>query len=214
VSAKITNGRNHVFLCSKDGMSIRFNEEEVRPMGRTARGVIGMSLDPGDRLVAMEVLDAENTKPFEVLTITESGYGKRTPVAEYRLQSRGGKGVITMKTNDRNGAILGARQVLPKDDVMLVSNKGQMIRVHVGEISEQGRNTQGVRVMSMSAGEKVVSVEYMAEAAAAAEGDETGGIPGNGTGPGGAGSGASNGSGNDATDVVGGDAGNDSTPTN
>ncbi|MCM2278010.1 MAG: DNA gyrase subunit A [Oligoflexia bacterium] len=174
VGAKITNGRNHVFLCSKDGMSIRFNEEEVRAMGRSARGVIGMSLDAGDRVVAMEVLDAENTKPFEVLTITEGGYGKRTPVIDYRLQSRGGKGIITMKTTDKNGAVMGARQVLPKDDVMLVSNKGQMIRVHVGEISEQGRNTQGVRVMTMSSGEKVVSFEYMAENAVINEENGTG----------------------------------------
>ncbi|MCM2322115.1 MAG: DNA gyrase subunit A, partial [Oligoflexia bacterium] len=169
VSAKITTGTSHVFLCSKDGMSIRFNEEEVRPMGRSARGVIGMSLNEGDRVVAMEVLDAENTKPFEILTITEGGYGKRTTVSDYRLQSRGGKGIITMKSNDRNGDVLGARQVLPKDDVMLVSNKGQMIRVHVGEISEQGRNTQGVRVMTMSTGEKVVSFEYMAESAVETE---------------------------------------------
>ena len=163
VSAKITDGKSDVFLCSKDGMSIRFSEEDVRPMGRAARGVIGMSLDEGDRVVAMEVLHTNDERPFEVLTITESGYGKRTPVPEYRLQSRGGKGIITMKTNDKNGAVMGARQVLPKDDVMLVSDKGQMIRVHVGEISEQGRNTQGVRVMTMSPGEKVVSFEYMAE---------------------------------------------------
>ncbi|OFZ52853.1 MAG: DNA gyrase subunit A [Bdellovibrionales bacterium RIFOXYC1_FULL_54_43] len=163
VSAKLTQGNNDVFVCSKDGMSIRFNEEDVRPMGRTARGVIGISLDEGDRVVAMEVLDTR--AGFEVLTITESGYGKRTPVADYRAQSRGGKGIITMKTNDRNGAVMGSRQVLPKDDVMLVSNKGQMIRIHVGEISEQGRNTQGVRLMTMSPGEKVVSFEYMAETA-------------------------------------------------
>jgi DNA gyrase subunit A len=165
VSAKLTNGQNDVFLCSKDGMSIRFPEEDVRPMGRSARGVIGMSLDEGDRAVAMEVLDRNSDKPFEVLTVTEGGYGKRTPVSEYRIQSRGGKGIITMKTTDKNGSILGARQVLPKDDIMLVSNKGQMIRIHVGEISEQGRNTQGVRLMTVSPGEKVVSFEPMAESA-------------------------------------------------
>ncbi|OFZ20113.1 MAG: DNA gyrase subunit A [Bdellovibrionales bacterium GWB1_55_8] len=164
ISAKITEGNNHLFLCSNSGMSIRFSEEDVRPMGRTARGVIGMSLDEGDRVVALEVLGT-GEQAHEVLTVTESGYGKRTPVSEYRLQSRGGKGIITMKTTDRNGEVLGARQVLPKDDVMLVSNRGQMIRIHVGEISEQGRNTQGVRLMTMSGGEKVVSFEYMAETA-------------------------------------------------
>jgi DNA gyrase subunit A len=171
VSARMTDGNKDIFICTKDGMGIRFKEDDVRPMGRTARGVIGMSLDEGDRVVAMEVLDRVETPEhaLEVLTITESGYGKRTPVTEYRLQSRGGKGVITMKLGDKNnGFVMGARQVLPKDDVMLVSNKGQMIRVHVGEISEQGRNTQGVRVMTMSPGEKVVSFEYMAETAAAA----------------------------------------------
>lgn len=164
ISAKLTNGNNDIFLCSKDGMSIRFSEEDVRAMGRTARGVIGMSLDEGDRVVAMEVLDPViSDRPYEVLTVTESGYGKRTPVCDYRRQSRGGKGIITMKTNEKNGAILGARQVLPDNDIMLVSNRGQMIRIHVGEISEQGRNTQGVRLMSVSPGEKVVSFEEMAE---------------------------------------------------
>jgi DNA gyrase subunit A len=163
VSAKITNGKNDVFLCSKDGMSIRFSEEDVRPMGRTARGVIGMGIDDKDVVVAMEVLDTQSTTPFEILTVTESGYGKRTPVSEYRQQSRGGKGIITMKTNDKNGDVLGARQVLPTDDLMLVSNKGQMIRIHVGGISEQGRNTQGVRLMTVAMGEKVVSIEQMAE---------------------------------------------------
>ena len=164
ISAKLTNGKNDVFLCSKDGMSIRFSEEDVRPMGRAARGVIGMSLDEKDSVVAMEVLDPSvSTQSFEVLTITDGGYGKRTPVAEYRQQSRGGKGIITLKTMEKNGSVMGARQVLPKDDVMLVSNKGQMIRINVGGISEQGRNTQGVRLMTMSMSEKVVSFEYMAE---------------------------------------------------
>ncbi len=163
VSAKITNGKNDIFLVSKEGMSIRFNEEDVRPMGRTARGVIGMSLDEGDRVVAMESLETGSADSHEILTITDNGYGKRTPVTEYRQQSRGGKGIITMKGSEKNGQVMGSRQVLPKDDVMLVSNKGQMIRIHVGEISEQGRNTQGVRVMTMATGEKVVSFEYMAE---------------------------------------------------
>ncbi len=171
IGARLTDGKKDIFLCTKDGMGIRFDEGDVRAMGRTARGVIGMSLDEGDRIVAMEVLDKVESPEHakEILTITESGYGKRTPVTEYRHVNRGGKGVITMKLGDKNnGVVMGARQVLPKDDVMLVSNKGQMIRVHVGEISEQGRNTQGVRVMTMSPGEKVVSFEYMAESAVAA----------------------------------------------
>jgi DNA gyrase subunit A len=182
VSAKLTDGTKDIFLCSQSGMSIRFSEEGVRAMGRVARGVIGIDLDEGDRVVAMEVLDTKTETPFEILTVTESGYGKRTPVPEYRQQSRGGKGIITMKTNDKNGFVLGARQVLPKDDLMLVSNKGQMIRIHVGEISEQGRNTQGVRLMTVATGEKVVSIEYMAENAVAAEASEASG-DGNGTPP-------------------------------
>ena len=173
VGAKVTDGSNDVFLCSKDGMSIRFGEADVRPMGRTARGVIGMSLDEGDRVVAMEVLQTGSEQPFEILTVTESGYGKRTPVGDYRHQSRGGKGIITMKTTEKNGHVMGARQVLPKDDLMLVSTKGQMIRIHVGDISEQGRNTQGVRLMNISGtGERVVSFEYLAESNVAAEGAE------------------------------------------
>ncbi len=181
VAAKLTKGDNDIFLCSKDGMSIRFSEKDVRPMGRSARGVIGMSLDEGDRVVAMEVLDAgDGSTQYELLTITEGGYGKRTPVSEYRVQSRGGKGIITMKTTDRGGSVMGSRQVLPKDDVMLVSNKGQMIRVNVGGISEQGRNTQGVRVMTMSPGEKVVSFEYMAENSETGDGAGSPGLNGNG----------------------------------
>ncbi len=166
VSARLTTGTKDVFLCSKEGMSVRFNEEDVRPMGRGARGVNGMSLSDGDQVVAMEVLDrvAEGeASNCEILTVTEAGYGKRTPVAEYRLQSRGGKGIITMKVAEKNGGVMGARQVTAKDDLMLVSDKGQMIRIHVGEISEQGRNTQGVRLMTVSPGEKVVSFEYMAD---------------------------------------------------
>jgi DNA gyrase subunit A len=173
VSARLSKGNNDVFLCSKDGMSIRFSEEDVRPMGRTARGVIGMSLDEGDRIVAMEVLETATGMPAcEVLTITEGGYGKRTPIEEYRLQSRGGKGIITMKTTDRNGPVMGVRQVLPRNDVMLVSNKGQMIRIRVGEISEQGRVTQGVRLMNVENTEKVVSFEAVAESVVEPEAGE------------------------------------------
>ena len=131
-------------------------------------------------MVAVEVL-SEEVAGFEILTVTEGGYGKRTPVAEYRVQGRGGKGIITMKTTDKNGDVIATCQVLPKDDVMLVSNKGQMIRIHIDEISEQGRNTQGVRLMMMAPGEKVVAVELIAEtaldAAAKANGNGTPGTP-------------------------------------
>jgi DNA gyrase subunit A len=191
VSAKITNGKNDIFLCSMTGMSIRFSEEDVRPMGRTARGVIGMSLDEGDRVVAMEVLstevgpDGKAVNAYELLTVTDNGYGKRTPAEDYRAQSRGGKGIITMKLAEKNGQVgqvMGSRQVLPKDDIMLVSNKGQMIRIHVGEISEQGRNTTGVRLMNVTAGETVVSFEHMAETAVLTAGVDGEAVPAVGNG--------------------------------
>ncbi|MEO5969859.1 MAG: DNA gyrase subunit A [Bdellovibrionia bacterium] len=167
VGARVTQGNNDIFLSTKDGMSIRFKEQDVRPMGRAARGVIGMNLIDDDRVVAMEVLDpSEGSGKVEILTISENGYGKRTPVGDYRIQNRGGVGIINMKTSERNGAIMGSRQVSSKDDVMLVSNKGQMIRIRVGEISEQGRNTQGVRLFSLSQSEKLVSFEFLAESAA------------------------------------------------
>jgi DNA gyrase subunit A len=178
ISAKITHGKDDVFLCTKDGMSIRFSEEDARPMGRSARGVIGMSLDEGDRVISMEILNT-TVEGNEVLIVSENGYGKRTPVSEFRHVNRGGKGVIVMKTTDKNGAVMGARQVTPKDDVMLVSDKGQMIRTNVAGISEQGRTAQGVRLMTVSPGEKLVSFELLAEAATAAaeNGSEGGGDP-------------------------------------
>jgi DNA gyrase subunit A len=176
LSAKISDGKNDVFLCSREGMGIRFSEEDVRPMGRSARGVIGMSLDEGDRVVSMEILPSGDDPHNEVLVVSENGYGKRTPVNEFRHIGRGGKGVIVMKGSERNGSVMGARQVTPKDDVMFVSNKGQMIRTNVGGISEQGRSAQGVRLMTVSPGEKVVSFELLAEAVHA-PGTEDGGTP-------------------------------------
>lgn len=166
VSARISDGNKDIFLCTRGGMSIRFGEDDVRAMGRTARGVRGIDLDDGDEVVAMEVLDRVpdgEASSHEILTISEQGFGKRTPVSDYRMQSRGGRGVIVMRTSDRNGAVMGARQVRAGDDVMLVSDQGQMIRIHVGEISEQGRTAGGVRLMTVASGEKVVAVEAMAE---------------------------------------------------
>ncbi|MEN9723990.1 MAG: hypothetical protein RJB38_1976 [Pseudomonadota bacterium] len=178
VSARITSGNNDIFLCSQQGMSIRFSESDVRPMGRAARGVIGMSLDEGDRVVSMEVLSGQDQGPSnEILIVTEYGYGKRTPVSEYRCQSRGGKGLITMKFSERNGNVMGSRQVAPQADVVLVSDKGQMIRIRVAEISEQSRITQGVRLMSVASGEKVVSFEALAESEEPGEAPESDGGP-------------------------------------
>lgn len=165
VDVKLTKGKNDIFLCSKNGLSIRFSEEDVRSRGRRTGGVAGMSLDEGDAVVAMEVLESADAAASgnELLIVTEGGFGKRTPIEEYRHQGRGGRGVITMKTNERNGPVLGARQVRPSDDVILISDRGQMIRIHVGEISEQGRMAQGVRLMTVGQDERVVSFEKLAE---------------------------------------------------
>lgn len=162
VGAEVSNGTNDVFLCSKQAKCIRFKESEVRSMGRSARGVTGMALSSDDAVVSMEVLKPDS-KGAEILTITEKGYGKRTSLEDYRLQSRGGKGIICIKTTDRNGPVVGSSQVSLKDEVMLVSNQGKLIRTQVQGISALGRITQGVRVMNMTPGEKVVALERIAE---------------------------------------------------
>ncbi|MCM0604811.1 MAG: DNA gyrase subunit A [Xanthomonadaceae bacterium] len=166
IASKISNGKQDIFICTREGISIRFSEDDVRSMGRSAYGVKGVTLEEGDSVVGFEVLEQDSTS--EILVITEFGYGKRTPVAEYRKQSRGGKGIITMKTTEKNGKVVATCFVKPKDNVMLVSDKGQMIRVMVEQISEQGRNTQGVRVMNVDAEEKVVAMEYISDDDAAA----------------------------------------------
>ena len=165
IASKISNGKQDIFICTREGISIRFSEDDVRAMGRSAYGVKGVTLEEGDQVVGFEVLDPESGA--EILVMTEYGYGKRTPTSEYRKQSRGGKGIITMKTTEKNGKVVAACQVSLKDNVMLVSDKGQMIRVMVEQISEQGRNTQGVRVMNVDAEEKVVAMEYISDDEAA-----------------------------------------------
>ncbi len=162
VAAKLSNGKDHVFLASHGGMSIRFPEDDVRPMGRNARGVKGMDLDDGDYIVSMEVISPE-LKEMGILTVAENGYGKRTELDEYRVQSRGGKGLITMKMGDRNGAVMGTMAVTDKDDLMIITDKGQVIRIKLREIRSMGRNTQGVRLISIGGLEKVVSIEQLAE---------------------------------------------------
>jgi DNA gyrase subunit A len=119
-----------------------------------------MSLEEGDTVVGMDVL-SPNDASSEILVVSELGYGKRTPVGEYRVQTRGGKGIITLKVTDKTGNLVYARQVTPKDDLMIVSSRGKLIRIRIGDISEQSRNTQGVRVMNVEGGEKVVAVENL-----------------------------------------------------
>src|SRR5713101_4398594 len=154
MAARRTDGRREVLLSTKQGMIIRFPEEDVRPMGRTAGGVRGIEVDDGDQVIAAEVVQ----EGVSVLTITERGYGKRTPLEEYRLQGRAGKGIIDIKTEGRNGSVVGMLQIRESDDILVVTTKGKMIRIHGGDITSQGRNTMGVRVIDLDADDRVGSI--------------------------------------------------------
>jgi DNA gyrase subunit A len=159
IAAIVSDGQSDVLLATRDGLSIRFREEEVRPMGRTAAGVRGMELREGDQVVAMELVkEGQN-----VLTVTQMGYGKRTPIADYPVQGRAGKGVITIKTQGRNGPVVGTKLVADDDEVMLIANSGKVIRTAVSGISVMGRNTQGVRLIDLNESERVVDVARLAE---------------------------------------------------
>ncbi|MFO7494577.1 MAG: DNA gyrase subunit A [Desulfobacterales bacterium] len=159
IAARITDGTLNVFLGSATGQSIRFLESEVRPSGRTARGVRGMTLSPGDRIVSMEVLSHGQA----LFTATENGFGKRTLIDEYPVQRRGGKGVITIKTTERNGLVVAIHLVEEDDDVMLITDRGKIIRIPVNGISVISRNTQGVTLMGMEPDERIVSTARLAE---------------------------------------------------
>ncbi|MFO7838417.1 MAG: DNA gyrase subunit A [Desulfosalsimonadaceae bacterium] len=159
MAVRITDGTRNVFLCSLFGKSIRFHESDVRPTGRIAQGVRGMKLSEGDQLVGMEVLTHGQT----LFTATENGYGKRTAIDEYPVRRRGGMGVITIKTNERNGKVVTILVVNDEDEVMLMTDKGKIIRMPIKGISVISRNTQGVKLMEMEAGERVVSAARLAE---------------------------------------------------
>ena len=166
MAARRTDGQREVLLSTKLGMIIRFPEDEVRPMGRTAAGVRGIDVDEGDQVIAAETLREGVT----ILTVTERGYGKRTPLDEYRLQGRAGKGIIDIKTAGRNGAVVGMLQVREGDDILVVTTKGKMIRLHADEITSQGRNTMGVRIIDLDADDQVGNLARVeAEQAAAPE---------------------------------------------
>jgi len=151
MAARRTDGQREVLLSTKQGMIIRFPEEEVRPMGRTAAGVRGIDVDEGDQVIAAETVKEGVT----VLTVTERGFGKRTPLDEYRLQGRAGKGIIDIKTAGRNGAVVGMLQVREGDDILVVTTKGKIIRLHADEVTSQGRNTMGVRIIDIDADDQV-----------------------------------------------------------
>jgi DNA gyrase subunit A len=168
IGVRLTDGQQEIILSTAEGQSIRFKEEQVRPTGRGTFGVVGMKLDDGDKVVSMEIL----TLGFNILTVSEGGYGKRTEMDEYRLQSRGGKGIITMKTTDKTGRVVGVQQVAEDDQLMLISNKGKIIRMRIQDIRIIGRNTQGVRLIELEEGERVVSLARLAEKEEEDEGED------------------------------------------
>ena len=168
IDAKLSNGKCDIFVATKEGMSIRFDEGDVRAMGRSARGVKGVTLGKEDIVVGMEIID-KSTKAT-ILMVTENGYGKRTTVDEYRTQSRGGVGIITQKTTDKVGAVVGTRMVLDTDELMITTDKGQTIRMNASDISILGRNTQGVRLITLNQDEKVTGIARIGDAGDDVEG--------------------------------------------
>lgn len=166
ICARLTSGKDDIFVATKDGMSIRFSEEEVRPMGRTARGVKAVTLGKGDQVIGCEIITPDCKE--QVLMVTTKGYGKRSETSEYRTQGRGGVGIITQKVTDKVGEVISTILVSDKEDVMLMTDKGQVIRIKCNNISLLGRNTQGVRLINVNDGEAVSSVAKVVNE----EGDE------------------------------------------
>lgn len=161
ISARLTDGSMDILLASHKGKSIRFNESDARPMGRTARGVRGMMLVGGDEIIGMEVVSEATSATL--VSVTETGYGKRTSLSEYRVQSRGGKGIITIKTGGRNGLVVDVKLVDNESDLMFITDRGKVLRTRVSALSIIGRNTMGVRLMVLEAEERIVAVAKLAE---------------------------------------------------
>ena len=176
-SASITDGSREILIATRQGMSIRFPEDQVRPTGRATMGVRGIELEEGDEVVGLCVAEPSTARPLadgslppppptptrsRVLAVCERGYGKQTPIEEFRLQSRGGKGVILIDASERNGPVVGVAMVGPADSVLLVTDRGQMLRTQVAEIRETSRNAQGVRLMDVDDGERIVAIETFA----------------------------------------------------
>ncbi len=187
IGAKLTDGKQMIFLASHEGQAILFRETEVRAMGRSAGGVNGMDLDKDDYVVSMDAvqpdfeiikkehkIETQNLEELEneqikdslvtlMLTVSEKGYGKRTPLAEYRITSRGGKGVVNMKTTERNGSVVSTLQVTEESDVMIITEHGKVIRVHANEIREAGRSTQGVRLLKLDGDDSIAAAAVLQE---------------------------------------------------
>ncbi len=167
IDVQVTDGRNDIVLATCHGMSIRFHEKDVRDMGRTATGVKGIELDKKDQVIDMVVVRRKST----LLTVTEKGMGKRSELDEYRVQHRGGRGIITLKRADKTGDIVALKEVLPDDELMMITKKGIMIRVPVEGIRISGRNTQGVKIMNLTPGDLVVDVARVVKEDEADDGD-------------------------------------------
>ena len=159
IGVELTDGEHDVMLFSDAGKAVRFNEAKVRAMGRTARGIRGIRLSSGQKAISLIIVEKNNT----ILTSTENGYGKRTPVDDYVVKGRGGVGVISIQTTERNGRVVGAVAVDDDDEIMLISNQGKLIRTSVNDVSVMGRNTQGVRLVSLNGDESLASLERIVE---------------------------------------------------
>jgi DNA gyrase subunit A len=162
IGVELTDGQTDVMLCSQGGKAVRFNEEKVRSMGRTAHGVRGIRLAPDDKVISLIITHQGDT----ILTATVNGFGKRTPIEDYPVKGRGGKGVIAIKTSERNGKVVGAVQVEDDDDIVLISNRGTLVRTPVTGISVVSRNTQGVYLIRLREGEQLVGVDRILELSA------------------------------------------------
>jgi DNA gyrase subunit A len=159
IGVRVTSGEQDLFLSTRRGKSIRFKESEIRSMGRVASGNIGIRLEKADEVVTMETLHEGAT----ILTVTENGYGKRTRTEAYRSQARGGKGILTIKTSERNGPAVCAYQVTEQEQLMIITEKGKIIRLRVADITMMGRNTQGVKLINLGEEGKVVGVARLME---------------------------------------------------
>ena len=159
ISTKLTDGKQHLFIGTKMGKAIHFPETQIRDMGRTARGIRGIKISKEDAVVGMEAV-APHT---QILTVTANGYGKRTQASEYRIQNRGGSGIFTVKRTQKTGDVIGIKTVVDEDELMVISNKGKIIRLRAVDIPVQGRSTQGVRLITLEEGERVVAVARLAE---------------------------------------------------
>jgi DNA gyrase subunit A len=161
LSAEVTDGKREFLIATRQGMSIRFSEDQVRSTGRGTMGVKAITLDDADEVVGFAVTE---TGRDQVLTVCEKGFGKRTVLDEFRLQNRGGKGIILIDAGERNGGVVGIALIKPDDQLMVVTDRGQLLRTKVAEIRETGRNAKGVKIMSVDESERIIAIERLAEA--------------------------------------------------